>query len=143
MNEGKGLSMVHRTIAVATLCAYCFWMVGCTATTRDTIIRDELPEWANEKIVEVMLDNGDIVRFDGTGGHYVPTYGAETSRAMIVGLTWDKKTINVDVEKVLEVKIERTETSAVGTILFIFVGVPVALLMVVVVILLISPPSFR
>jgi hypothetical protein len=134
--------MVHRWIAGSTLCAYCFWMAGCTATTREMIIRDELPEWANEKIVEVMLDNGDIVRFDGTGGHYVPVYAAQTRRAMIVGLTWDKKTIEVDVERVLEAKIERTEISAGGTVLLIFVGVPVALLAVVVVILIISPPRF-
>jgi hypothetical protein len=134
--------MVHRFIAAATLCAYCFWMAGCTATTRDTIIRDELPEWANEKIVEVMLDNGDIVRFDEAGGRYVPRNAAQTSRAMIVGLTWNKKTIEVDVKRVLEVKIERTEMNAGGTLLLIFVGIPVAVLAVIVVIFIISPPRF-
>lgn len=134
--------MVHRFITAATLCAYCFWMAGCTATTRDTIIRDELPEWANEKIVEVLLENGDVVRFDEAGGRYVPKYTAETRHPMIVGLTWDKKTIEVDVERVLEVKIERTEMSAAGTILLIVVGVPVALLAIVVVIFIISPPRF-
>ena len=134
--------MVRRTIAVTTLLAYSFWVAGCTSTVHETVIRDELSAWTKDKISEITLDNGTVLRFDETGGRFNQKVTGQTTRTMIIGYTWDKKIVEVDLENVLGAKIERTETDAGRTTLLIIVGIPVFLVGVILIAFIISPPRF-
>jgi hypothetical protein len=116
--------MNRRTIAGTTLLAYCFWVVGCATTTKQTLIRDELAESKEGKIMEVTLENGDVIRFDEIGGRYVFQGTGQAVQTMILGYTWDKRAVQIDAEKVLKVQIEKTETNTGQTILLIVVGIP-------------------
>jgi len=120
--------MDRRLIAGITLLAYCFWIVGCATTTKQTLIRDELPEWNGGKIVEVMVENGDVIRFDEVGGRLVSQGAGPEIRTMILGYTWDKRPVEIDARKVLKLETEKSETNAVGTLLLVFVGLPAAAL---------------
>ncbi len=111
-------------IAGTTVLAYCFWVVGCATTTKQTLIRDELPEWKEGKIVEMMVESGDVIRFDEVGGRFVSMGTGQAVQTMIIGYTLDKRAVEIDAEKVLKVQIEKSETNAGQTILLIFIGIP-------------------
>ncbi len=134
--------MVRRTIAVITLLAYSFWVAGCTSTVRETVIRDELSAATKDKIFEITLDTGTILLFDESGGHFTQKVIGQTTRTMIIGYTWDKKIVEVDLENVLGAKIERTETDAGRTAVLILVGIPAVMFGVILIAFIISPPRF-
>jgi hypothetical protein len=117
--------MVRRTIAATTLCAYWFWITGCTSTVREMVIRDEFMENPNDKIVEITFSNGSVVRFDEIGGHFNTKRIEQTTRTMIIGYTWDKKNVEVDLKNVIAAKIERTEHDAGKTTALVFLIVSV------------------
>ncbi len=114
--------MVRRTIAVITLLAYSFWVAGCTSTVRETVIRDELSAETKAKISEITLDTGTILLFDESGGHFSQKASGKTIRTYIVGYSWDKKFVEIDLENVLGAKIETTEMDTGFTILLILTG---------------------
>lgn len=134
--------MIRRSIVLLTLFTYCFWLVGCATTTKQTIIRDELQNWNDEKIIEVILENGDVIRFDQAGGRYVQRDVGQKTRPMIVGNTWDKKSVEIDAEKVLDAQIEKSEVDAGRTIVFVFLGLPVISLAILILLLIMFPPHF-
>ncbi|MDP1675254.1 MAG: hypothetical protein Q8L88_00190 [Bacteroidota bacterium] len=134
--------MIHRTIAIGTLLAYSFWVAGCTSTVRETVIQDELSAGTTNKISEITLDTGTILLFDESGGHFTQKVSGQTTRTYIIGYTWDKKIVEVDIENVLGAKIERTETDAGRTTVLILVGIPAVMFGVILIAFLISPPHF-
>ncbi len=134
--------MFRRIIAVTTLLAYCLWVTGCMSTIRESVIRDELSAGTNDKISEVTLDTGTILRFDEVGGHLNQKITSGTTRTYIIGYTWDKKIVEIDLENVLAAKIERTETDVGRTTLLIFVGIPSIIIVVILIGFLVSPPRF-
>jgi hypothetical protein len=133
---------MHRLIAVMTLCVYCFWISGCATTTKQTIIRDEFQDWKDEKIIAVILEDGDFILFDPAGGRYVQRNVGQTTRLMIVGNTWDKGSVEIDAEKVLDAQIEKSEVDAGRTILIVFLGLPVIALAILLLLFIMFPPRF-
>jgi hypothetical protein len=117
--------------------------VGCATTTKQTIIRDELQDLKDEKIVEVTLNNGDVIRFDEVGGRFVSKRTGQAAQTMILGYTWDKRAVEIDAEKVLKVQIEKSETNAGQTILLIFVGIPAMTLALLLLYFVLFPINFR
>jgi len=126
-------------IAGTTLFAFCFWLLGCATTTKQTFIREELTESRDGRIVEMILDNGDVVRFDEIGGRFVSKGAGQEGKTMILGYTWDKRAVEIDAEKVLKVEVEKSETNAAETILLIILGVPALTLAFLVLYLLLVP----
>jgi hypothetical protein len=77
------------------------------------------------KIATVILKNGEIIEFDDRGGLCVEkTRDGKTYRA-IVGTT-RREIIEIDPEKVLEVRVEQKESSGLGSFMGGFlIGMPV------------------
>ena len=123
----KHYFMTHRFIAASLLLMFCVWATGCTSTVREMVIRDELPTKNNEKIVETILESGEIVRFDDAGGHFRQNGTGQSSTMMIIGTTWDRKYVEVDPENVLGARIERKEFDAGGTVLLILSSITVGI----------------
>lgn len=141
-NTGMGSLMIRRSIVQLILFTYCLWLAGCGTTRKQTIIRDEFQDLKDEKIIAVTLEDGDFILFDPAGGRYVQRNVGQTSRLMIVGNTWDKGSVEIDAEKVLDAQIEKSEVDVGRTLLLVFLGLPVIALALLILLLIMFPPRF-
>ena len=98
---------------------------GCSTTNRITLPGNEIPVGSNFKISTVILKNGEIIEFNREGGRYVDKTIDGKSYRVIVG-TAHSKDVEIDPEKVLEVKFEQEGLSSTGSFIvgFLF-GMPV------------------
>ena len=114
-----------RQVLIFTLIALQLVMVyGCSTTSRTTLPGNEIPVGSNFKIVSVILKDGKIIEFDDKGGRYVDKTTNEKSHRVIVGMM-DGKHVEIDPDKILEVKIEQEGTSGTGSFIAGFlVGLP-------------------
>jgi hypothetical protein len=98
---------------------------GCTVTNRVTLSGNEMPVGSSLKIATIILKDGEIIEFEGGGGLCVEkTKDGKPYRA-IVGMTHSKN-VEIDPEKVLEVKVEQKESSGLGSFVAGFlIGLPV------------------
>ena len=118
-NAGCRKSMVWVLIA-----AHLVAIVGCSTTTRITLSGDQMPTDQTLKLTSVVLKDGTIIEFEGTGGISVQTVREGRPTSMIVG-TSHRKHVEVDPSKVLEARYERTEASGAGSFLVGFLlGLP-------------------
>ena len=120
--------MKIRSNRLVALLAAILFLGGCTSTSRDTIIRDEFIGVVDARIVEVLLDNGETIRFDEAGGRYIERALGRGDSSKIVGRTWDHRPVEVLLSSVLDARIETTHIDSLQTVLFIFLGIPVILL---------------
>lgn len=98
---------------------------GCTVTNHVTLSGNEMPVGSNLKIATVILKNGDIIEFDGGGGLCVGKTKDGNPYRVIAGTTHSKN-VEIEVEKVLEVKVEQKESSGAGSFIAGFlIGLPV------------------
>jgi hypothetical protein len=98
---------------------------GCTVTNRVTIPGNEIPVRSNFKIATVILKDGEIIEFDTNGGLYVEKTRDGKSYRVIAGTT-EGKNVEIDPEKVLEVKLEHRESNGTGSFfLGLVLGLPV------------------
>lgn len=88
-------------------------LYGCSTTNRLTLPGNEIPVGSNFRIATVILKDGQIVEFDGNGGRYVEKAGDGNSHRVIVGMR-DSRNVEIDPDKVLEVKFEQKEPSGTG-----------------------------
>jgi hypothetical protein len=95
------------TVHVATI-------YGCSTTNRVTLPGNEIPVGSNFKIATVILKDGEIIEFDSKGGRYVERTAEGKSNRVIIGVR-DSKNVEIDPEKVLEVKFEQKESSGTGS----------------------------
>lgn len=106
------------TVHVVTIC-------GCTVTNRLTLPGNEIPVGSNFKIATVILKDGEIIEFDSNGGRYVEKSSDGKSYRVIVGTTHSKN-VEIDPEKILDVKFEQKESSGTGSFIAGFLlGMPV------------------
>ncbi|MEI7907822.1 MAG: hypothetical protein WCI84_10755 [Bacteroidota bacterium] len=125
--------MMHRMLELALAAVCGMLLVGCSSKVHELLIRDELSMWADETIVEITLDNGAVIFFDDLGGHLDRKQTGQTAKTTVVGNTRSNERVQIDLEKVLDAKIERSEFSAGRTILFtlsILSGIFFTLLMI-------------
>ncbi len=124
---------MHRMLELALAAVCGMLLVGCSSKVHELLIRDELSMWADETIVEITLDNGAVIFFDDLGGHLDRKQTGQTAKTTVVGNTRSNERVQIDLEKVLDAKIERSEFSAGRTILFtlsILSGIFFTLLMI-------------
>jgi hypothetical protein len=97
---------------------------GCSVTNRITLPGNEIPVGSNFTIAKVILKDGEIIEFDGNGGMYVEKVKDGKSYRAIVGAAYSKN-VEIDPDKVLEVRFEQHESRGAGTFLVGFlVGLP-------------------
>lgn len=120
-------------LTIVTACAVC--IAGCTSTFDQSLIRDELAMWSDEKIVSLTLDNGSVISFNEEGGRIVRKYHGSETITTIVGITNHDERVQIDLNTIIGAKIERTEFNGERSLLFsaallsavLFVGILIAL----------------
>jgi hypothetical protein len=116
-------SVVWLLIAVHLVAVY-----GCSTTTHLTLRGNEVPVGTNFVIAAVILKDGEIIEFDGNRGMYVDKVKDGKSYRAIVG-SKNSKDIEIDPEKVLEVRFEQSKSNSTGTFFAgFFFGMPVGVL---------------
>ncbi len=101
--------MVTRIIAVVVILALLINIVGCTKTVR--VFKEELPQTVQEKIIEVVLTTGEVVKFDEDGGKY---YGV--TRDAIVGVTTNGKHRKIFLDRISEIRISQPQNISVAEV---------------------------
>lgn len=116
-------SIVWLLIAVHLVTVY-----GCSTTNYLTLPGNEFPVGADFTIAAAILKDGEIVTFDGNRGMYVDKVKDGTSYRVIVG-TANGKVVEIEPEKVLEVRFEQNKPNTTGTFFAGFLlGMPVGVL---------------
>ncbi|OGU43101.1 MAG: hypothetical protein A2000_07630 [Ignavibacteria bacterium GWB2_36_8] len=119
-HQGFIQSLVWLLITVHVVTIY-----GCSVTNRVTLPGNEIPVGSNFKIATVVLKNGEIIEFDSKGGRYIEKTTDGKSNRVIVGMTGGKN-VEIDPEKVLEVRFEQEGSSSGGSFIAGFlIGIPV------------------
>ncbi|MBI5473415.1 MAG: hypothetical protein HY961_13805 [Ignavibacteriae bacterium] len=113
-----------RPLVWLLIAANAIAIYGCATTNRVTLPANEIPVGSSFKIVSVILTDGQLVTFDRNGGRYVERTIDGAPRRVIVGEA-NSKDVEIDPEKVLEVRFEHEESGgsfAAGFLLGIPVG---------------------
>lgn len=98
---------------------------GCSVTNRVTIPGNQIPLGSNFKITKAILKDGGIIEFDSNGGLYVDKIRDGKSYRAIIGTT-ESRNVEIDAEKVLEVKLDQKESNATGSfIVGLLAGLPI------------------
>ena len=118
----------RQPLVLLLITVHLVMIFGCTATNRLTLPANEIPVGANFKIAAVILKDGQIITFDRDGGLYIEKMIEGKWYRAIIGMTVNKS-VEVDPEKVLEVKFEQTESSGADSFIVGFlIGLPVGAL---------------
>jgi hypothetical protein len=108
---------------------------GCTATNHVTLSGSEMPVGSSLKIATVILKDGEIIEFDSGGGLCVERTRDGKPYRVIVGMTHSRN-VEIDPEKVLEVKVDQKESSGLGSFIAGFlIGMPVGVGILVLVVI--------
>jgi hypothetical protein len=92
--------MFTRLVSTLVLLAFINFLVGCSTNVR--LAKEELPQKkVEEKITEVILTTGEVVKFDSRGGSYI------TSK--IVGVKADGKPAEISFESITEIRTSRPQ----------------------------------
>jgi len=110
--------MLTKVISLVVLLAF-INMIGCTRAVK---VNKEKLTSHTEKIVEVVLPTGEVIKFDHNGGRFIP------EKRVIAGFTESGSHVEVNVDDILYARVSRS--NALGTIVTI-VGVLVLALAVV------------
>ena len=98
---------------------------GCTTTSKLTLSGSEIHSGSNYRITSVLLNDGQIIEFEGEGGRFVDTTANDQQHRTIVGTSLHKD-VQIDPARVLEVRLEHKESSGAGNFFVgMLVGVPV------------------
>jgi hypothetical protein len=111
--------MIRNTITFVVIAALMNFLIGCTTTRNVAVEKQEIPK-LDEKIRELVLTDGTVIKFDYAGAMFdsVYTYGEHGKITnVVVGMTETGNISVTPVEKILEARVERTETSVGGSIL--------------------------
>ncbi|MEX2116460.1 MAG: hypothetical protein WEB37_06210 [Bacteroidota bacterium] len=115
----------RQAVAWLLVTVHVVMIYGCSVTNRITLPGNEIPAGSNFKIATVILKGGETIKFDVNGGRYVERTSDGKSYRVIVGMT-DGKNIEIDPEKVFEVRFEQEESSGGGSFIAGFlIGMPV------------------
>jgi hypothetical protein len=135
--------MTRRIVTIIALIAFVNFLMGCSREVVKVVPGDQygaLPQRTSaapiqtpsEKILQLTLLGGQVIVFNEGGGFYRPTYGDQLR--VIVGTKDDGVLSVTPVEKVLEARILKYETTVAGTILLtigVLAGIALVTLLVV------------
>jgi hypothetical protein len=111
------------------LCAFVNFILGCAASTRAFIDRENVPQFAGAKIIKLTLTNGNVLKFDRDGGRYYEHYGSK--KRVIVGRTENDQKVAISLDRVLKAYVESDGATAESSgLLFptvLLVGLAVAI----------------
>lgn len=133
-------NMSFRLLSIFLIFLHLILISGCTTTKQSTYLTDELRYPQGGKIIQVDLKNGEILKFDKDGGSYIETVKNNRLYRGIVGVTVDGRPVDIDIDSVLEVRLERQETNVLGTVVIITLAIPAALFAALIVELTVHPP---
>ena len=138
MQSRKNMSL--KLLSIFLVLLHLLHISGCSTTKQSTQLPDELRYPDRGKIVKVVMKNGNICTFDKDGGKFIESVNNKTLHRGIFGVNANGQAVDMSIDSVLEVQVERQEANVVGTVLLITLGIPVVLLAAAVVALTINPP---
>jgi hypothetical protein len=121
--------MLRRFIAAIALGLAAYFFFGCAGPAQTMINRENIPAFAQTKILSVTLMNGDLKAFDEAGGWYHERYKNKTR--VIIGRSLQGERLEIALVDVRKARLENSEVEmdARGIFpAFIIVGVLVAIL---------------
>lgn len=109
------------------LCFVILVFGGCTKTVRESVSREEIGPFNFEtKVLSVILIDGTIITFNSEGGHFVPRGDRMESSFVILGKSFDEKTIEVSPDSTIDISLERVESDVPSTVLLVILGAAAA-----------------
>ena len=97
--------MLRRLSTAAVLLAVVHFAAGCAGQSRSLVRTKNVSNLEGEKIVQVKLVSGEVVRFNSNGGHLEEEYQGHTQ--VIVGRTESGKPGMIPLAHVQEALVER------------------------------------
>jgi cytochrome c biogenesis protein ResB len=92
-------------LTAAVLLAMVHFAAGCVGQSRSLVRSQNVSSLHAEKIVQVTLASGEVVRFDQKGAHYYEQYNNRTR--VVIGRTMAGNGVTIPVEQVREALVER------------------------------------
>lgn len=121
--------MFRRFLAAVFLSLALYLISGCAGSAQNVINRENIPEFADTKILSVTLLNGDRKIFDNEGGWYHERYKNKTR--LITGRSPQGERLEIALAEVRKALLENGEVEMDARGIFpalIIVGILVALL---------------
>ncbi len=97
--------MLRRLSTAAVLLVLVYFAAGCAGQSRSLIRTKSVSNLEGEKIVQLTLTTGEVVRFNSSGGHYYDEHRGDTK--VIAGRSEAGKLIAIPVIQVQEALVER------------------------------------
>lgn len=99
------------------LCVLYFFFMGCQSTKEASYIAQDVSSFHDKKITAITLKNGEVREYDNVGGRYYEEKSDTGFVRKIIGFDAIGTALNINLDRVLEVQSQTTETNAAGTIL--------------------------
>ncbi len=112
------------------LCTLYMFFMGCQSTKESSYIGVDIGSFRGKKISAVTLKNGEIRKYDKVGGRYYEEKRDSGLVRQIVGLDAMGASLNIDLNRILEVQCQTTETDGGGiilTVVFVAAGAVILL----------------
>jgi hypothetical protein len=114
----------RQVVASLLIAIHVITICGCSVTDSITLPGNQIPAGSNFTIASAILKDGHVIEFENNSGMYVEKNRDGKSYRVIVGTTAGKS-VEVEPEKVLEVRFEHTRSSGAGSFaLGVLVGMP-------------------
>lgn len=120
--------MFRRLLAAILVSATVYFISGCAGPSKTMIDRENIPYFAETKILSLTLMNGEVVTFDAEGGQYHEHY--KNKSHVIVGHTASSKPVEVALNNVRRARLESQEVEIDGSG-FVPIGIIVGVLAVI------------
>ncbi len=91
--------------------------MGCQSTKEASYIAQDVSSFHDKKITAITLKNGEVREYDNVGGRYYEEKSDTGFVRKIIGFDAIGTALNINLDRVLEVQSQTTETNAAGTIL--------------------------
>jgi hypothetical protein len=115
-------------MAAAIVFVLISFFLGCAASTRAYVDRENVPQFAEMKIIKLTLTNGNVVKFDRAGGRYYEQYKGK--KHVIAGRAEDGQIAVIELDRVSKAYVESATEEGNGMFFpaLIIVGFAVAIL---------------
>ncbi len=133
-------NMLFRVLTIFLIFLHLLIISACTTTKQTSMLPDELRYPQEGRIVQIILISGELITFDKDGGGFIETLNEGRLYRAIVGVTVEGNTVEIETDRIQEVRIERREGNVLGTIALITIGVPASLFAIMLVEFTINPP---
>ena len=101
---------------------------GCKISREFNYVAKETSTFHNKKIVSVTLLTGESLRYDNAGGRYYEEKKDTGIVKKIVGFDRADQPLNVDLNRILEVKCQVSENNDVGTAFVVLLSIGIGIL---------------